>query len=635
MLGAGELGLGLAARGAVGRGAWIEADFVADRYRLAGRSHADAAAFRAAVGGTVAASGHLVIGPYVASDAPELLADGDFAAGTTADWTNSGSSLAIEAGTLRVTGGGGNGSGAYRTIAPLIEDGRAYCLTAKAWRGTAASVTVGFGAGAGGTDAHGQTANLTATSAQSLALYCGAFRALTASIAVRNFSNPSSGTYFVDRLSLREALPFAGFRPGAISAVIEGTTPASGGSGGVLFQADDNAEFNGNWLERNYVRLVWDGSGHLRLVVSHGGGGTAVEQVNLDLGQVAAGAAFRVGFSARAGAYRAMLLGEEVKSASAGKLPGLAALRLGRGRSAATGLWTGEIGRVAIYREALGPDELVARVAQAGVVAWGDSLTAGAGATGGSGGSMTYPRQAQTLFDAPFGVVQQGMGGQTSTQIAARMGGVPTLVSLKDHAIPASGAVEVTAKSVNMLVKSGVYEGSQRGWLAGVAGTMTTDAAGVWTFTWDRAGAAVPLTEAARFVPAAGHFLRGLTAWLWMGRNGANSGHSVVGDIAAAVGGLGHERYLVGGIVPSSNDTAPVKTQLAGINSTLATTYGARFIDLLAALQGEADGSDEDAADVADGLVPRSLRSDHLHLNDDGYGVVATAFHAAHVAMGW
>src|SRR5690606_15336637 len=122
--------------------------------------------------------------------------------------------------------------------------------------------------------------------------------------------------------------------------------------------------------------------------------------------------------------------------------------------------------------------------------------------------------------------------------------------------------------------------------------------------------------EAARFVPAAGHFLRGLTAWLWMGRNGANSGHSVVGDIAAAVGGLGHERYLVGAILPSSNDMAPVKAQLAAINSALAAAYGARFVDLLEALQAEADGSDEDVADVADGLVPRSLRSDHLHLND-------------------
>lgn len=74
--------------------------------------------------------------------------------------------------------------------------------------------------------------------------------------------------------------------------MLEATTPASGGAGGVVFQADENAEFNGNRFERNFIRLVWDGSQLLRFIVSFGGSGSQVEEVNLDLCVVPAGSGF-------------------------------------------------------------------------------------------------------------------------------------------------------------------------------------------------------------------------------------------------------------------------------------------------------------------------------------------------------
>ncbi|MCR6636753.1 hypothetical protein [Devosia sp.] len=617
-------------------GAWLDADFAHGRFRFAGRTLANESQFRLAVGGTVPASGQLVIGPHVAETAPELLSDGNFAGGSAGDWSSVGSAVAVASGALRVTGSGGNGSGAYRTIAGLVQSaGRAYRLVGEVWRETSSNVTLGFGAGGGGTANYAQTANLTVTTPSQSVLYCGGFNPSTASIALRNLTNPSTGIYWADNLSLREALPCAGFRPGALCGLVEATTPASGGAGGVVFQADDNADFNGNWFERNFIRLIWDASQRLRFIVSFGGSGTQVEQANLDLGVVPAGSAFAVGFSARDGEYRAALMGQPVQQTLSGTFPGLAALRLGRGRSSVSGLWTGSIERVRLFSEPMGEEQFAALVAGTGIVAWGDSLTASAGATGGSTGSATYPAVAQTLFSPRRAVVRQGAGGQTSTQIAARMNAVPILVTVSGGAIPASGSVAVTDKSVNVLVGTGGYAGSLKGWLAGVEGTMSTDGSGNWSFARSGTGASVPVGANARFTCAWGQYLRGHTAWLWLGRNGAQAGHSVLGDIAAAVASLGHGRYLIGGILPSTADSGAGLTQLAALNGQLASTYGARFVNLLSVLSAAANGTAEDISDVAAGFVPRSLRSDHLHLNDAGYAIVAQAFHAAHMAKGF
>ncbi|MFS2153941.1 SGNH/GDSL hydrolase family protein [Rhizobium sp. Rhizsp42] len=56
------------------------------------------------------------------------------------------------------------------------------------------------------------------------------------------------------------------------------------------------------------------------------------------------------------------------------------------------------------------------------IIAFGDSLTEGAGA---SSRDTTFPDIAASLFDPPRTIINRGIGGQTSTEIAARQGGVP------------------------------------------------------------------------------------------------------------------------------------------------------------------------------------------------------------------
>ncbi|WP_141105776.1 SGNH/GDSL hydrolase family protein [Rhizobium sp. R693] len=65
---------------------------------------------------------------------------------------------------------------------------------------------------------------------------------------------------------------------------------------------------------------------------------------------------------------------------------------------------------------------------QRSAVAFGDSLTAGAGA---SSPYHSYPALAASLFDPPRIILNRGMGGQTSTQIAARQGGKPLLLAVQ------------------------------------------------------------------------------------------------------------------------------------------------------------------------------------------------------------
>ena len=91
----------------------------------------------------------------------------------------------------------------------------------------------------------------------------------------------------------------------------------------------------------------------------------------------------------------------------------------------------------------------------------------------------------------------------------------------------------------------------------------------------------------------------------------------------------------MGAVLTSTGDSAGAIGTIEARNATLSATYGARFVNLLQVLKDANDGSPDDLADIAAGYVPRSLRSDAVHLNDAGYAIVAAAMRAAHLSMGW
>jgi lysophospholipase L1-like esterase len=265
------------------------------------------------------------------------------------------------------------------------------------------------------------------------------------------------------------------------------------------------------------------------------------------------------------------------------------------------------------------------------IVLWGDSLAAGAGGEGVSVSSV-----AGSIFEDERAVLNLGIGGQTSTSIAARMNAVPTMLSLAGATIPATGPAVVTQRSVTPITDQG--ESSFAGTLCGIAGILaaTRDDAGVYHYTFERArsGAAVPCPDSSLFAFAAPEEVRGLTAWLWLGRNGADPGHTVTADIAATVSSLGHDRFLVGSVLTGAADGPDAVAKIRNLNAQLASTYREHFVDLEAELfQWAFDEADH--ADVAAGITPGSQRSDDIHLNAAGYFNVAWAFTQATIRMGF
>lgn len=184
------------------------------------------------------------------------------------------------------------------------------------------------------------------------------------------------------------------------------------------------------------------------------------------------------------------------------------------------------------------------------VVAWGDSLTAGAGGT-------AWTTQFATL--SGISTLNRGVGGNTSTQIEAR------------------------------------------------------------------------------FMAEPSHF--GDFTVIWAGRNNYTDPTTVQSDIASMVSALTTTRYLILGVINGNyggyesvgGEGYGAITQL---NSDLAAIYGSHFIDIREILVSSYNPlSSQDVSDLARDIVPTSLRSDNVHLNTTGYGIVANAVYTEYLAM--
>lgn len=136
---------------------------------------------------------------------------------------------------------------------------------------------------------------------------------------------------------------------------------------------------------------------------------------------------------------------------------------------------------------------------------------------------------------------------------------------------------------------------------------------------------------------------------IWAGRNDLTNpatqaqADGIKARIAEMINGLGHTAYLVLGV--TNQDVAGERLGEADyaiidqLNADLDTAYGVRFADVrrelidngltLAGITPTA----QDLIDIAADVIPSSLRSDALHLNTAGYGVVASLVDAELTAL--
>ncbi|MFD1143505.1 SGNH/GDSL hydrolase family protein [Larkinella insperata] len=116
---------------------------------------------------------------------------------------------------------------------------------------------------------------------------------------------------------------------------------------------------------------------------------------------------------------------------------------------------------------------------------------------------------------------------------------------------------------------------------------------------------------------------------IWAGRNNLDKPEQIKADIASMVAALGHQRYLVLGMINGDFDqNEQVFTQrhqaIMQLNGELYKIYGDHYVNIHAYLLSQYDPSKmQDIIDHTYDVVPASLRVDLLHLNQKGNQKVA------------
>jgi lysophospholipase L1-like esterase len=115
---------------------------------------------------------------------------------------------------------------------------------------------------------------------------------------------------------------------------------------------------------------------------------------------------------------------------------------------------------------------------------------------------------------------------------------------------------------------------------------------------------------------------------IWAGRNNVLDHKTVKKDIAAMVGALGHDHYLVLGIINGAyNGEHKGQSKynvIVSLNTELAAVYGNHFIDIREYLISRYNPANRrDVADHDEDIIPQTMRYDSLHMNALGYRIIA------------
>jgi hypothetical protein len=278
---------------------------------------------------------------------------------------------------------------------------------------------------------------------------------------------------------------------------------------------------------------------------------------------------------------------------------------------------------------------------QSGILDWiigsGDSLTMGTGGT-------PYTTQLMTI-EPDWNVINMGVGGETSTTIAGRMGGRPMLVTVAGSRIPTSGGVTVTLSSDDgeapplPLLQNAGAGGVNPVRIAGVEGTLSVSGTGPYTYTFTRSlpGSAVTTNGFFPLITQAMRDYRSGIHVLWWGINdGATDASHIIARIRALTEWLTDPvpRYLV---VGTSGGIGR-----ATINQQLLQEFGRRYINVLAYLLSDAAFTEsditktaQDIIDIGNTTVPTSFRFDSTHFNDIGYWLLAKLVRDRILEMEW
>jgi hypothetical protein len=247
-------------------------------------------------------------------------------------------------------------------------------------------------------------------------------------------------------------------------------------------------------------------------------------------------------------------------------------------------------------------------VSSFGVAAWGDSLTYG---LDDPIDAEPYSTELGDLILLP--VVNEGVRGNTSTQIGVRQGGIPTYATVSGEVIPASGGVTVTFPAGYEPVTPYGPTGGTSGTILGVHGLVTIDSTGtIFTFTRTTAGSAVNATASPQFIvdtPYAAYL-----PVFWEGRNNYLAGPQIISDLTAQVATIpSGQNYLVMSVINSNRQIewiGGISYQvIIALNAKLASVYGSHYLDIRKMLVDSYNPNlVVDVSDYQHDEIPTSLR---------------------------
>ncbi len=250
------------------------------------------------------------------------------------------------------------------------------------------------------------------------------------------------------------------------------------------------------------------------------------------------------------------------------------------------------------------------------IVCWGDSLTYGAGGNGTS-----YVSVLNNLCKDKAVVYNMGVGGEKTSTIAGRQGGIPMIVD--SFIIPSdTSKVEITIKGKN---GSEVAPAMQKGnglnncYINEVEGIITYDSlTEKWYFNRILSGSSVIVPKDTEIITDGMKNYNDADIFIiWTGQNdGANA--SNVSDIIEKqkkmIEYANTDKYIVLGLLYSGDE----------VNNTMADEYGEHFLDLRQTLS--IDGSN---------IVSENYKSDSVHLNADGYSIVGEQVYNKLISLGY
>ena len=267
----------------------------------------------------------------------------------------------------------------------------------------------------------------------------------------------------------------------------------------------------------------------------------------------------------------------------------------------------------------------------------GDSLTAGAGST--NGGNLS------NLFQADFSdyfVVNDAIGGQTSTQILSRQGGVPIVLSVEGNALNGQSQKLITSLSSNFLSTLADESGRAVSGRINEKQVIVSENADNYSLrAVDPYDTSVVQANSV-FIPNAADNYKNAVNVFWIGRNDA-SYSGLLSRFTQALNVLGtSKRFIAIGILPQTDEVIGNEqyNNIIAFNNSLRSAYPHNYVETLPPTNAEMAAigytpSDTDLTDISLGTFPHGMKADDTHLNNYGYKIIKNRLKAVFTALGY